>query len=61
MMDGMNIDPEVLINTQANTIAQQSMRMVQLEAAVQQLAQENAQLREQVPTDTEMSEDAVAN
>ena len=61
MMDGMNIDPEVLINTQANTIAQQSMRMVQLEAAVQQLAQENAQLREQVPTDTEKSEDAVAN
>jgi hypothetical protein len=61
MMDGMNIDPEVLINTQANTIAQQSMRMVQLEAAVQQLAQENAQLREQVPTDKEVKEDAVAN
>jgi hypothetical protein len=61
MMDGLNIDPEVLINTQANTIAQQSMRMVQLEAAVQQLAQENAQLREQVPTDKEVKEDAVAN
>ena len=59
-MDGMNVDPEVLINTQANTIAQQSIRMVQLEAAVQQLAQENAALREQVPTDTEVTEDASA-
>ena len=60
-MDGMNIDPEVLINTQANTIAQQSMRMVQLEAAVQQLAIEHAELREQVPSDKEVKEDAVAN
>lgn len=60
MMDGLNVDPEVLINTQANTIAQQSIRMVQLEAAVQQLAKENAELREQVPTDIEVTKDASA-
>ena len=61
MMDGMNIDPEVLINTQANTIAQQAMRMVQLEAAVQQLSQENQKLLAMVPHDEEVKEDAVAN
>ena len=61
-MDGMNIDPEVLINTQANTIAQQSMRMVQLEAAIQQMAMENQELRSTwtPPADSE-EEDAVAN
>lgn len=60
-MDGMNIDPEVLINTQANIIAQNAIRTVQLEAAIQQLSAENAQLREQIPQDTEVTEDASAN
>ena len=59
-MDGMNIDPQILIDTQANTIAQNSIRMTQLEAAVQQLAKENAELRAQIPSDTEKSEDVAS-
>jgi len=57
-MDGMNIDPEVLINTQANIIAQNAIRMVQLEAAIQQLSVENAKLLSMVPHDEEVKEDA---
>lgn len=42
--DGLNIDPQILIQTQSNFIAQARIREVQLEAAIQQLLAENQQL-----------------
>ena len=62
-MDGLNIDPQILANTQANIIAQNAIRMVQLEAAIQQLGAEITELRSTwtPPQDSEVEEDASAN
>ena len=48
MQDGMTLDPNTLINVQQNFIASARIKEVQLEAAVQQLAQENQQLKSEV-------------
>jgi len=61
MLDGLDMNPNILIQVQNNTIAQQSVRIVSLEAAVQQLAQEKAALEAQIPKDEEVTEDASAN
>jgi len=45
---GFQIDPQVLIQTQTNFIAQARTKEVQMEAAIQQLLAENSQLRDQV-------------
>jgi len=45
---GMSVDPQILIQTQANFIGQARMKEVQMEAAIQQLLAENSQLRDQV-------------
>ena len=61
MLDGLNLDPNVMIQVQNNTIAQQAVRIVGLEAAVQQLAQEKAAAEAQIPEVTEVKEDASAD
>ena len=43
---GMELDPNVLIATQSNFIAQARVKEVQMEAAITQLRQENYQLRQ---------------
>jgi len=45
---GLELDPQNLINVQQNFIAQARIKEVQLEAAVQQLVIENAQLTERL-------------
>lgn len=47
-MDGINIDPNILIQTQNSFLAQARIKEVQLEAAVQQLAMENQRLQMEV-------------
>ena len=44
--DGMQLDPDILITTQNNFIAQARVKEVQMEAAIQQLRMENYQLRQ---------------
>lgn len=44
-IDSMGISPDVMIRTQNNIIAQNAIRIVHLEAGIQQLSQENQQLR----------------
>ena len=44
--NGMELDPNVLIATQSNFIAQARVKEVQMEAAITQLRQENYQLRQ---------------
>lgn len=61
MIDGLDLDPNIVIQTQNNTIAQNAVRITMLEAAVQQLGAQNAQLEAQIPKDTEVTEDASAN
>jgi hypothetical protein len=46
MEDGMELDPNVLIQTQNNIIGQNAVRMVQMESAIQQLRAENHNLRQ---------------
>ncbi len=62
--DGLDLDQGVLIQVQNNTIAQQAIRIVQLEAGVQQLMnQQNemqAHINKFVPSDEE-TKDASAN
>ncbi len=47
-MDGIEISNEVLLQTQSNIIAQNAVHIAQLEAAVQQLAQEKDDLQSQI-------------
>lgn len=56
-MEGMQLNPEILIQTQQNVIGQNAVRMVQLEAAVQEMALENQRLRAMIPEDEEVKED----
>ena len=44
--NGMELDPNVLIATQSNFIAQARVKEVQMEAAITQLRQENYELRQ---------------
>ena len=44
MEEGMDLDPNILIQTQNNIIAQNAVRMVQMESAIQQLRSQNANL-----------------
>ena len=44
VQDGMQLDPQTLIQVQQNFIASARIKEVQLEAAVQQLSVENQQL-----------------
>lgn len=61
MLDGLDLDPNVVIQVQNNTIAQNAVRIAMLEAAVQQLGAQNAELEAQVPRDNEVKEDASSN
>jgi len=60
-MQGMNLDPNILIQTQANMLAQNAIQIAQLEAAVQQLGGEVERLQALVPSDTEVEEDGDAS
>ena len=53
LSEGMEIDPNVLAQIQSNTISQNASRMVQMEAAIQQLLGENHQLKAEVAQLTE--------
>ncbi len=48
MEQGMQVDPQILIQTQSNFITQSRVKEVQMEAAIQQLIAENTQLRARV-------------
>ncbi|GAG29705.1 unnamed protein product [marine sediment metagenome] len=48
VQDGMNLDPQVLIQVQQNFIASARIKEVQLEAAVMQLGSENASLQAKI-------------
>ena len=48
VQDGMNVDQNILIQTQKNFIAQDRLKEVQMEAAIQQLLTENQRLHEQL-------------
>lgn len=48
VQDGMNVDQNILIQTQKNFIAQDRLKEVQMEAAIQQLLTENQRLYEQL-------------
>ncbi len=50
-MNGIDIDPTVLSQVQANMLAQNVVHIAQLEAAVQQLAAEIRELQSLVPSD----------
>jgi len=57
VQDGLNIDPQILIQTQSNFIAQARVKEVQMEAAIQQLLAENQELKAQVEELGETQED----
>ena len=48
VQEGMELDPQMLIQVQQNFIATARIKEVQLEAAVQQLSIDNSQLRAEV-------------
>lgn len=50
----MNLDPNILIQTLLNRVSEQAIRIVQLEAAVEQLSQPESQ--PEVDEDSEPSE-----
>ena len=58
MNEGINLDPQVLMQVQNERIAASAIREAQLTAAVQQLTMENMRLQEQIPKDEEVTEDA---
>ena len=59
---GMELDPNVLIATQSNFIAQARVKEVQMEAAITQLRQENYQLRQSLAArdDVVVEDEAIA-
>ena len=61
VQEGMELDPQMLIQVQQNFIATARIKEVQLEAAVQQLSIENSQLRAEVdrltPQDNEVAKE----
>ena len=56
MEDGINIDPNTLIQVLQNKLAQATVRETQLEAAVQQLMNQQNELMAQIPKDTEVQD-----
>lgn len=59
MEEGMDLDPNVLIQTQNNIIGQNAVRMVQMESAIMQLRGENQNLRNALAqNDEEVEPDA---
>ncbi len=58
MHNGLDLDPQVLIQVQQSKIADMAIKNAQLEAGVQQLMMENARLHEMMPNDEEVKEDA---
>ena len=58
--DGMNIDPQILIQVQSNFIAQARIKEVQMEAAIQQLLTEKQQLHAQLQELSEIQDDTAA-
>lgn len=52
--NGMELDPNVLIATQSNFIAQARVKEVQMEAAITQLRQENYELRQSLASRDEI-------
>jgi hypothetical protein len=48
MSDGMDLNPEVLVQVLQNKLAQAAIRENQMEAAIQQLIMEKAQLEQQL-------------
>jgi len=51
MNETLTLDPDVLRQTLLNKLSQQAVQLVQQEAAIQQLMDENAALKAQIPQD----------
>jgi len=60
VIEGMNVEPGMLIQVLQNKLAQAVIREAQMEAAIQSLSMENQQLKVLVPDETEVKEDASA-
>jgi len=60
MNETLTLDPDVLRQTLLNKLSQQAVQLVQQEAAIAQLLDENAELKAQIPQD-EREADAVHN
>lgn len=61
MQDGINLDPQVLIQVQNERLAAAAIREAQLTAAVQQLTMENMGLQQQVQELTPVVEEEDAS
>ncbi len=59
--DGLDLDQGVLIQVQNNTIAQQAIRIVQLEAGVQQLMNQQNELMHELQSYKQEAEVAESN
>jgi len=51
MNETLTLDPDVLRQTLLNKLSQQAVQLVQQEAAIAQLMDENSALRAQIPQD----------
>ncbi len=58
MIDGLELNPDTLIMVQQNTIAQQAVRIAQLEAAVQQSLANVQRLQLTIDAMTSVTEEA---
>ncbi len=58
MHNGLDLDPQVLIQVQQSKIADMAIKNAQLEAGVQQLMMENARLHEMMPKDEEVFDES---
>ena len=56
---GMNLDPDVLIETQSNFIAQARVKEVKMEAAITQLQRENYTLRQSLAARDEVQVESI--
>ena len=60
MMDGIHLEPEFALNVMRQRIAMDAVRIVELEAAVQQQQAEIDRLGMLVPTDKEVKDDGLS-
>ena len=60
MEEGMDLDPNILIQTQNNIIAQNAVRMVQMESAIQQLRAQNTHLTDALAGYDEQADEKMA-
>ncbi len=60
MHNGLDLDPQVLIQVQQSKIADMAIKNAQLEAGVQQLMMENARLHEMMPNVEEVFDESSA-